>query len=425
VSIRKRGKRSYQVRVPPFPAETVPTREAAEKLELALKLRRLGGDVVSEPATKLGEEIDGFLDRLRATGGLRPRSIEFYEHKAKVWKPLRGVRVSALRRAQVEDFINKRAASFPRSALDELQFLKRVLRDAKGRGQRIDEAVLELRPVKHSPRRGKALTVDELYELASWFPEYVSRLVLLAGQVGARQSFWFNLTDDMLDLSGGTMPIPAELSKNKREHRVYLTETEVRLFREQLLARPVGTALVFPNSRGGQWDRSRFREQVWAKSLAAAQRNARARSGRATTVYDSFTFHLLRHTAGSLMALAGLDPAVACERLGHSDGGALFLKTYRHLYEGEKRTQAEKLNALVQMSLDKTWTPADEEGKKRLNQAVSEDGRTWDRTSRPYRPEASKQANTGCHASAATTPGPSRGAKSASIAATAPATSPG
>ena len=89
----------------PFPAQTVPTREAAEKLELDLRLRRVGGAVAPEHPTTLGQEIDGFLDRLGAAGGLRPRSIEFYEHKAKVWKPLRGVRVSALRRVQVEDFI--------------------------------------------------------------------------------------------------------------------------------------------------------------------------------------------------------------------------------------------------------------------------------------------------------------------------------
>jgi hypothetical protein len=105
MSIRKRGHRAYQVRVAPFPAQTVPTREAAERLELDLRLRRVGGAASPERPTTLGQEIDGFLGRLRAAGGLRPRSIEFYEHKAKVWKPLRGVRVSALRRVQVEDFI--------------------------------------------------------------------------------------------------------------------------------------------------------------------------------------------------------------------------------------------------------------------------------------------------------------------------------
>ncbi len=51
--------------------------------------------------------------------------------------------------SQVEDFIVKRASEHPRSALDELQFLKRVLREAKDRGQRVDEAVLSIKPVKH------------------------------------------------------------------------------------------------------------------------------------------------------------------------------------------------------------------------------------------------------------------------------------
>ncbi len=380
MSIRKRGVRAYQIRVAPFPAQTVATREAAERLELELKLRKVGGVAAPERPTTLGEEIDGFMVRLRAAGGLRPRSIEFYEQKAKVWKPLRGLRVSALRRAQVEDFIVRRAAEHPRSAIDELQFLKRVLREAKDRGQRVDEAVLSIKPVKHAPRRGRALTVEELYELASWFPEHSSRLVLLAGQVGARQSFWFNLTDDMLDLENGTMPIPAELAKNKREHRVYLTAVEVALLREQMMARAPGTPLVFPTPEGGQWDRSRFRDRVWLKSVAAAARHDRQESGRAASVFDGFTFHWLRHTAGSLMAVAGLDPAAASERMGHSDGGALFLKTYRHLYEGEKRLQAQRLEAHVHAAMDKEWTSTPGNRGHRLEQADCMYGRTWDRS---------------------------------------------
>jgi integrase len=255
-----------------------------------------------------------------------------------------------------------------------------VLREARGRGQRVDEAILAIKPVKHAPRRGRALTVAELYELASWLPEHVSRLVLVAGQVGARQAFWFSLTDDMLDLENGTMPIPAELAKNRREHRVYLTELEVTLLREQLMARAPGTQLVFPTAEGRQWNRARFRDRVWVKSVEAAARHDRAESGRGWSVFDGFNFHWLRHTAGSLMAVAGLDPAVASERMGHSDGGALFLRTYRHLYEGEKRVQAGRLEAHVRASLDKSWTETPGSRRESLNQAESEDGRTWDRT---------------------------------------------
>jgi len=379
VSIRKRGS-SYQVRVTGFAARTVPTKAAAEKLELSLKTRRAMGELVEERPTTLGAEIDGFLDRARSAGGLRPRSIEFYERKAKVWAPLREVKVSALRRVQVQDFIVARAAKHPRSAQDELQFVKRVLREARERGQRVDDALFSIKLRRHEARRGRGLTVEQLYELASWFPEHVSRLVLIAGQVGSRQTFWFNLTDDMLDLDEGTMPIPAELSKNKREHRVYLTSFEVGLLREQLLARAPGTRLVFPTATGKQWDRSRFREQVWSKSLAAAVRHDREQSGNAPSVFEGFTFHMLRHTAGSLMARAGMDPAVASERLGHTDGGALFLRTYRHLYAGEKRTQAGRLEDFVRTSLDKEGTSTVEDDLERLNKAADESGRTWDRT---------------------------------------------
>ncbi len=86
-------------------------------------------------------------------------------------------------------------------------------------------------------------------------------------------------------------------------------------------------------------------------------------------MFEGFTFHMLRHTAGSLMARAGIDPAVASERLGHTDGGALFLRTYRHLYEAEKRTQAMRLEALVRASLDESWTEDAAEADSPLNKA--------------------------------------------------------
>ncbi len=85
------------------------------------------------------------------------------------------------------------------------------------------------------------------------------------------------------------------------------------------------------------------------------------------------------------MALAGMDAAVAAERLGHTDGGALYLRTYRHLYEAEKRTQALRLEALIRASLDSSWTE-DAAGEEILrNEAGDADGRGWDRTSDPSR----------------------------------------
>jgi hypothetical protein len=111
-----------------------------------------------------------------------------------------------------------------------------------------------------------------------------------------------------------------------------------------------------------------------------AAKHDRDQNATAESVFDGFDFHLLRHTAGSSVALAGLDPAVASERMGRTDGGALFLRTDRHLYEGEKRTQAARLEALVRTSLDKERTSLIAEVREPLNKAADKGGRTWDRT---------------------------------------------
>ena len=272
MSIRKRG-RSYQVRIAGFPARTAPTREAAEKIELDLRRRRSLGELYDEPSIRLGEAIDGALARIEATRSPSAKTREFNRRSAKFWAPLRSELVSRLRRAEIEDLVYARATRHPRSAKNELEFLKRVLHDAKGRGQRVDEAILEIPPIKHRPRTGRALTVVELYELASWSPEYVSRLILLAGQVGCRQNVWFNLTDDMLDLRAGTITIPAALAKRRRDHRVYLTALEASLLREQLLVRAAATQLVFPTVEGHKWKANRFRDRVWVRSVEAAVTN--------------------------------------------------------------------------------------------------------------------------------------------------------
>jgi hypothetical protein len=88
-------------------------------------------------------------------------------------------------------------------------------------------------------------------------------------------------------------------------------------------------------------------------------------------VFEGLTFHLLRHTAASLMA-RGMDPAAAAERLGHSEGGALFLRRYRHLYEAEKRLQVARLESFVREHFDTAWTDDADEPEGTLSQVAAE-----------------------------------------------------
>lgn len=362
MSLWKRGPKRYVVRVAPYRAVTVHGAKAdAEKVELELKRRRSMGELYEAPASELGDELDGWLERIFATRKLAVRTVEWYERSRKGWASLDQVRVCDLTRVVVEDRVAARAAVAPKSAADELMVLKQCLTEAAARGQRVERAIFAIQPIEHRARRGRALTAVQLQTFASWFPEHSRRLVLVAGMVGARQNFWFNLTDEMLDLDAGKMLAPAHLQKNAREHLVYLTDLEVSLLREQLLARAPGTRLVFPTSTGRRWTRHHFRSRVWLAATAAAARADIEEAGAKGSVFGSFdaegalvepfTFHWLRHTAGSLMAMHGYDAAAAAERLGHTDGGALFLKTYRHLLEGERKRNADRFGAAIQAAL--------------------------------------------------------------------------
>ena len=128
MAIRRRGKGRWQVRVRPFPEITVPTRRAAETVELDLKLRAKLGHMYREKPTKLGDELDGLLQRKMAMGGkrgpLRPAGARYYQDCVRPWEPLRNTPVPALRRRQIEDHIAARAAVAPTAARNELQFFK-------------------------------------------------------------------------------------------------------------------------------------------------------------------------------------------------------------------------------------------------------------------------------------------------------------
>lgn len=68
------------------------------------------------------------------------------------------------------------------------------------------------------------------------------------------------------------------------------------------------------------------------------------RDGRAIDL--GINFHDLRHTAISLMCVAGYRPEWVAERVGHSDGGALIFRNYRHLYPSEMTAVGLSLDAL-------------------------------------------------------------------------------
>lgn len=366
MAIRKRGS-GYQVRVRPFSDVTVPTKEAAETIELDLKLRVKLGHLYQEKPATLGAELDARLTRKQAMGGkrgkLRPKTIAFYEQSRDPWRPLDGVLLPNLRRPVVEDHIADRAAVAPVAARNELQFLKAALRDSESRGQQIDPGIFTIEAIRHESGEGVALELDGLDAIASWMPERMQRIVPFCGLIGLRFAEAVNLDEEMVDLVGRTVTIPRALNKSRKTKPIQLAGCEVQLLREQLMARVPGTTLVFPNAKGGVYSKSGFRS-IWLPALLGAELAHRKRNakGRSVIVAD-FKFHWLRHTAISLMARAGIKPELIADRVGHTDGGALIYRRYRHLFPSEVRAAVALLDEFVSAST------ADTSGREVVSEA--------------------------------------------------------
>ena len=98
--------------------------------------------------------------------------------------------------------------------------------------------------------------------------------------------------------------------------------------------------LLFPSPTGAAWDGNNFMGRVFKPAARAAG-------------IPELTFHDLRHTGASLMIAAGCHVKVIAEQMGHSDGGALVLQRYGHLYKGARRNAAIALESHVMPDTEK------------------------------------------------------------------------
>ena len=184
------------------------------------------------------------------------------------------------------------------------------------------------------------------------------------GTVGLRFTEAVTLTDDRVDLDAGTIFIPARINKSRRPKPIPLARIELQLLREQLLARPPGTHVVFATEKGGTYSHSGF-QSIWLPALLAAGLAHEVTNERErTVVVADFRFHWLRHTAISLMARAGTKAELIAERVGHNDGGALIYRRYRHLFPSEVREAVTMLDNMLDKTAENAETGGPASGQK-------------------------------------------------------------
>lgn len=240
---------------------------------------------------------------------------------------------------EIETLLQDRIAEARSQAAYELQGWNAMLRLARKRGARFDDRLLEIDPVViPKSRRRLASSAAELRYLVASAPSFGARGLDLMGRVGPRLGELLESEDSHVDVTGRQWTIPNP--KEGRPKVVPLMKTEAKLFAAQMIERPAGARRIFVRPKSGTaWRREHFWDDVLAPARATAVARWRKEHDLpedAATPFDRVDNHWLRHTAITLMCQAGLRPELIAQRVGHSDGGALILTTYRHVRDAKE-----------------------------------------------------------------------------------------
>jgi site-specific recombinase XerD len=122
-----------------------------------------------------------------------------------------------------------------------------------------------------------------------------------------------------------TVPLAAQTSEALAAHLAAFPAAEVTLpWHEPGTRRhgkPHAAHLVFTTPGREALNRNAFNQHVWHPARQAAGLPDDRVHG----------CHMMRHVYASVLVARGIDPRTVAEYLGHSDGGALVLRTYSHL----------------------------------------------------------------------------------------------
>lgn len=106
-----------------------------------------------------------------------------------------------------------------------------------------------------------------------------------------------------------------------------------------------GDPFVFATEFGKPLDQSNLRANHFLPVMAAAGLGEWEGEGKDRTFTPAYRVYDLRHTCATLLLLAGENPKIVSERLGHASV-SLTLDTYSHVLPSMQESSAEKLEAM-------------------------------------------------------------------------------
>lgn len=209
-----------------------------------------------------------------------------------------------------------------------------------------------IKPPRPPRRTVRPWTLEQAEAVRAALPPRIGAMVDAGIGLGLRQSEIFGLAVAEIDFLRGRVHVRQQvklvggrphfaLPKGEVERQVFLTDQTRDALAAHLSAFPavpvtlpwhepasprrhgrmITAELLFTNTAGRALNRNGFNHNTWRPAVAAAGLPDDRVNG----------CHMMRHYFASSLIAAGVDVRTVAEYLGHSDGGALVLKTYSHL----------------------------------------------------------------------------------------------
>ncbi len=262
------------------------------------------------------------------------RSLRDDRRYAKLWKAsFPNARLSAITAANIEKVrqgLLERGLA-PSSANRALAFLRHVLNRAVRDGKLAVSPMAQVKFMKESPGRLRFLSLEEEGELCKAIGPIYAPWIRLATLTGMRQMEQFSLRWEHVDLERGILTIPHTKAGGARY--VHLNGEAVAILRK--ITSWMTSRWVFPSENAGTHiDPRHFYARVFLPTVK--------RLG-----LEGVTWHTLRHTFASRLAMAGTTEQEIATCLGHST--TALVRRYAHLSPSHLKGVVERVSAFSQV----------------------------------------------------------------------------
>lgn len=295
--------------------------------------------------------FDEWAESVKSTAA--PATASAYAQVARDFLAMLGTRADRdLRQLGTAEITQFRAMTLQRVSAATANKQLKILRVCLG--QAIKDGLIESNPaakvdtvkVRAAERESRRpFTLDELRKVLSVCSNEWRGIVLAGIYTGQRLGDITSLTWSAVDLEQNFLSFVT--AKTGRRQQIPLA-APLRAHLESLPVCDDPRALLFPKAAASNRRSNQFYDILVAAGLAkerTKENTDNTGKGRRTRrVVNELSFHCLRHTATSLLKIAGVSQAVVMDLIGHDTVAASL--GYTHVDEAAKRAAIQKLPEL-------------------------------------------------------------------------------